>query len=75
MAALAILFISGFVAATVIGTQAYFRGEMTKPIHERNWKSEGFHKLAQTFTGKSVNYQDRASTPFVEAALNSIVAE
>ena len=74
MAALAILFISGFVAATVIGTQAYFLGELSKPIHERNWKSEGFHKLAKTFTGKSVNYHDRASTPFVEAALNNIVA-
>ncbi len=74
MTVLAILFISGFVAATAIGTQAYFLGEMTKPIHERNWKSEGFHKLAKTFTGKSVNYQDRASTPFVEAALKNITA-
>ena len=74
MTVLAILFVSGFVAAAVIGTQAYFLGEMSKPIHERNWKSEGFHKLAKTFTGKSVNYADRASTPFVEAALNNITA-
>ncbi|MGK7907687.1 MAG: hypothetical protein AB4040_10740 [Synechococcus sp.] len=74
MTALAILFVSGFVAAVVLGTQAYFLGELTRPIHERNWKSEGFHKLAKTFTGRSVSYQDRASTPFVEAALNNISA-
>ena len=74
MAVLAIVVISGFVAAVSIGTQAYFLGEMTKPIHERNWKSEGFHRLAKIFTGTSVNYRDRASTPFVEAALNKIVA-
>ncbi|MFM6358594.1 MAG: photosystem II protein, Psb35-related, partial [Planktothrix sp.] len=33
------LFIIGWVAAAVIGTQAYFLGEQTKPIHERNWNS------------------------------------
>ena len=73
MAVLAIVVICGFVAAVLIGTQAYFLGELTKPIHERNWKSEGFHQLAKAFTGQSVNYRDRASTPFVDAALNEIV--
>ena len=29
-----------WVAAAVIGTQAYFRGEQSKPIHIRNWNSE-----------------------------------
>lgn len=49
----------GWIAAAVIGTQAYFRGEQTKPIHERNLKSESFELLAKTFTGKDIDYGDR----------------
>ena len=45
--------------ATVIGTQAYFRGEQSKPIHERNWRSESFEPLAQSVTGSETNYRDR----------------
>lgn len=59
MAFLIALFIAGFVATALIGTQAYFRGEQTKPIHERNWRSDGFEKLAVSITGQSTNYQDR----------------
>lgn len=49
----------GWIAAAVIGTQAYYRGEQTKPIHERNLKSESFEQLAKTFTGKDTDYGDR----------------
>ncbi|MEM7593849.1 MAG: hypothetical protein AAF383_20455 [Cyanobacteria bacterium P01_A01_bin.83] len=53
------VFLIGWTAAAVIGTQAYFRGEQTKPIHERNLKSESFELLAKSFTGKDTNYSDR----------------
>ena len=53
------LFVIGFVAATVIGTQAYFLGEQSKPIHERNWNSEGFDRLAKSFTGQETDFADR----------------
>ncbi len=53
------VFFMGWVAAAVIGTQAYYLGEQTKPIHERNLKSESFEQLARTFTGKSTDYGNR----------------
>ncbi len=53
------VFIIGWTAAAVIGTQAYFRGEQTKPIHERNLKSESFEQLAKSFTGKDIDYGER----------------
>lgn len=53
------VFIIGWTAAAVIGTQAYFRGEQTKPIHERNLKSESFEQLAKSFTGQDINYSER----------------
>ena len=49
----------GWVAASVIGTQAYFRGEQTKPIHERNLKSNSFETIAQAVTGRETNYAER----------------
>ncbi|MGB5594525.1 MAG: hypothetical protein WBM32_23655 [Crocosphaera sp.] len=49
------LFIIGWVAAAVIGTQAYFRGEQSKPIHERNWRSDSFETLAKSVTGKGLD--------------------
>jgi hypothetical protein len=49
----------GWVAAAVIGTQAYFRGEQSKPIHERNWRSQGFEQLATSVTGVETDYGDR----------------
>ncbi|WP_017324820.1 photosystem II protein, Psb35-related [Synechococcus sp. PCC 7336] len=75
MVVIALLFLAGFVAAITLGTQAYFRGEQTKPIHWRNWKSEEFHRLAESLTGVRVNYEDRASTPYVQAALNEILVD
>jgi len=59
MTILIALFVVGWVAAGVIGTQAYFLGEQSKPIHERNWRSESFEKLAQSFTGTETDYSDR----------------
>lgn len=53
------IFLIGWVAASVIGTQAYFRGEQTRPIHERNLKSESFEKLAKSFTGRDINHSER----------------
>jgi hypothetical protein len=49
----------GWTAAAVIGTQAYFLGEQTKPIHERNLKSKSFEFLAKSFTGRDTDYGDR----------------
>jgi hypothetical protein len=49
----------GWVAAAVIGTQAYFRGEQSKPIHERNWRSKSFEKLSESITGTKVDYSTR----------------
>lgn len=56
---LIVLFLIGWTAAALIGTQAYFRGEQTKPIHERNLKSESFELLAKSFTGKDTEYVER----------------
>lgn len=53
------LFIVGWVAAAVIGTQAYFLGEQTKPIHNRNWRSESFEQLAKSVTGQNIDYSQR----------------
>jgi hypothetical protein len=68
------LVIVGWVAAALIGTQAYFLGEQTKPIHERNWNSAGFDRLAQTVTGKDTDYNNRVATfggdAFTSAANN-----
>jgi hypothetical protein len=67
MAILITLFIIGWLAASIIGTQAYFLGEQTKPIHERNWNSESFDQLAKSFTGKETDYLERVSAYTVDA--------
>lgn len=64
MTILIALFVVGWVAVAVIGTQAYFRGEQSKPIHERNWRSDSFEKLAQSVTGTETDYSQR--TPAFE---------
>jgi len=51
--------IIGWAAATVIGTQAYYFGEKSKPIHERNWNSEGFAQIARIVTGSGVDFRER----------------
>ncbi len=59
MTILIALFVVGWVAVALIGTQAYFRGEQTKPIHERNWRSASFEQLATSITGTETDYSDR----------------
>lgn len=53
------LFLVGWVAVAVLGTQAYFRGEQSKPIHERNWRSESFESLSEAITGAPIDYSVR----------------
>jgi hypothetical protein len=53
------VFITGWAAAAILGTQAYFLGEQTKPIHERNLKSQSFEQLAKVVTGKETNHAER----------------
>jgi hypothetical protein len=59
MTILTVLLVVGWVAASVLGSLAYFLGEQSKPIHERNWSSESFEKLAKAITGKDIDYSDR----------------
>ncbi len=51
--------VSGFIAGVTLGSQAYFRGEMTKPIHERNWNSSSFDSLAEVMTGTKADSLQR----------------
>jgi len=57
--ALITVFVLGWVAAAALGSQAYFKGEISKPIHERNWNSEGFNQIALTVTAEEIDYNDR----------------
>jgi hypothetical protein len=59
MTILIALFVIAWVAVALLGTQAYFRGEQTKPIHERNWQSESFEQLAISVTGTETDYNQR----------------
>lgn len=57
--ALFAVIVIGWVAGAVLGTQAYFRGEQRKPIHVRNWNSDGFEMVAASVTGEATDYGDR----------------
>jgi hypothetical protein len=59
MAILISLLAVGWVAVSVIGSLAYFLGEQTKPIHERNWASDEFEALAKSITGVDIDYTHR----------------
>ncbi len=59
MVLLVALFVIGWIAAAVLGTQAYFLGEQTKPIHARNWNSEQFASLSESLTGSAIDYENR----------------
>lgn len=71
MILLTALFIVGWVAVAVLGTQAYFRGEQSKPIHERNWRSESFETLAESITGTDIDYSTRVPAFQVDAYTSS----
>ncbi|QLE54401.1 hypothetical protein FD725_02045 [Nostoc sp. TCL26-01] len=57
----------GWVAASVLGSLAYFLGEQKKPIHERNWRSDAFEKLAKSITGIDTDYSDRTPAYAMDA--------
>jgi hypothetical protein len=67
MAIVIMLFVVGWVAVAVLGTQAYFRGEQSKPIHMRNWNSDSFEKLAESVTGTKIDYSLREPAYFMDA--------
>jgi hypothetical protein len=73
MIILTALFIVGFVAAALLGTQAYFRGEQSKPIHERNWRSQSFEKLAESLTGTEIDYSQRTPAFEVDAYTSQLL--
>lgn len=53
------LFVVGWIAAALLGSQAYFRGEQSKPIHERNWRSDRFDELSALITNQETDFQER----------------
>jgi len=61
------LLVVGWVAASVIGTQAYFLGEQSKPIHDRNWNNESFEQLAKSVTGTEIDYSVRVPAYSMDA--------
>jgi len=67
MTILIALFIVGWVAAASIGSLAYFLGEQSKPIHERNWRSQSFEKLAESITGVEIDYTKRVPAYAIDA--------
>lgn len=69
------LFVIGWVAAALIGSQAYFRGEQTKPIHERNWRSDSFDQLAQAVTGQATDLVERVPAYSGDAFSSSAIAD
>jgi hypothetical protein len=71
MTVLVVLFVMGWLAVSIIGTQAYFLGEQTKPIHERNWRSDSFEAIAQSVTGKSTSFRNRVPGFTVDAYASS----
>ena len=75
MVLLVSLFVVGWVAAALIGTQAYFRGEQSKPIHDRNWRSESFEQLAVSFTGTQTDYNQRVPGFSADAYSSALLPE
>lgn len=73
MAILIGLFVVGWVAASLLGSMAYFLGEQRKPIHERNWRSESFEKLAKSITGKDIDYSNRTPAYGMDAYASSVL--
>ena len=71
MTILIALVVVGWTAAAILGTQAYFRGEQSKPIHERNWRSDSFEQLANSFTGQKTDYSERIPANGLDAFSSS----
>ncbi len=64
------LLIVGWLAASVIVTQAYFQGEQSKPIHERNWRSNVFEILSKSITGSEIEYTKRVPVYVIDSYSN-----
>lgn len=75
MIVLIAVFVAGWIAAALLGTQAYFRGEQSKPIHERNWRSESFEKLAKSVTGTETDFNDRVPSYQMDAYSSNLLPE
>ncbi|HIK17891.1 MAG TPA: hypothetical protein IGS53_21745 [Leptolyngbyaceae cyanobacterium M33_DOE_097] len=75
MTILIALFVVGWLAVAVLGTQTYFRGEQSKPIHERNWRSASFEKLSEAVTGTSIDYDTRVPAFKSDAYSNGFLPE
>lgn len=73
MTILIALLLVGWVAAALLGTQAYFRGEQSKPIHERNWRAESFEKLAKSITATDIDYSKRVPAYAIDAYSSSLL--
>jgi cytochrome b561 len=69
------LFVVGWIAAAALGTQVYFLGEQSKPIHERNWRSQSFAQLAEAVTGKEINYGDRVPGYGMDAYASNLLPD
>lgn len=69
------LIVMGWVAAALLGTQAYFRGEQSKPIHERNWRSQSFEQLSVAVTGTEISYDDRVPAYRGDAYSSNLLPE
>ncbi|NDJ19255.1 photosystem II protein, Psb35-related [Myxacorys almedinensis] len=65
------LFVTGWVAVALIGSLTYFLGEQSKPIHERNWRSQSFETLSTSITGKQIDFSDRVPAFAVSDAYSS----
>jgi hypothetical protein len=65
------LFVVGWVAVGLLGSMTYFLGEQSKPIHERNWRSNSFEKFAQSLTGRELDYSTRVPAFVVGDAYTS----
>ncbi|NEN92103.1 MAG: hypothetical protein F6K48_25660 [Okeania sp. SIO3H1] len=69
------LFVIGWVAAAVIGSQAYLLGEQSKPIHERNWSSKSFENLSESLTGNRLDYNQRIPAYSMDAYTSQRLAD
>ena len=69
------LLVVGWVAVSLIGSLAYFMGEQRKPIHERNWSSDSFAKLAESITGKEIDYSNRTPAYRMDAYASNTIAQ
>lgn len=68
------LFIVGWAAVAILGTQTYFLGEQSKPIHSRNWNSDSFHAIAEVVTAQHVDYASRAGNYKRDIYLNRLMS-